>query len=74
MLLPPGLHRSALRAGAVLHVKLLGPGKTFCAHAPGAMGPLESGLKYFRDELAALIPPDAETLELTQPANAASNN
>jgi NADH-quinone oxidoreductase subunit F len=57
-----------------LHVKLLGPGKTFCAHAPGAMGPLESGLKYFRDELAALIPPDAETLELTQPANAASNN
>jgi NADH-quinone oxidoreductase subunit F len=31
-----------------MHVDLLGPGKTFCAHAPGAMEPLESGLKYFR--------------------------
>ena len=30
------------------HVGLLGPGRTFCAHAPGAMAPLESGLKYFR--------------------------
>jgi NADH-quinone oxidoreductase subunit F len=30
------------------HVGLLGPGKTFCAHAPGAMAPLASGLKYFR--------------------------
>ena len=30
------------------HVDLLGPGKTFCAHAPGAMAPLASGLKYFR--------------------------
>ncbi|CAD83178.1 NADH dehydrogenase I chain F [Candidatus Blochmanniella floridana] len=29
---------------------LLGPGKTFCAHAPGAMEPLKSALKYFRDE------------------------
>lgn len=38
-----------------LHTRLLGPGKTFCAHAPGAMGPLESALKYFGDELAALI-------------------
>lgn len=27
----------------------LGPGKTFCAHAPGAMGPLQSALKYFRE-------------------------
>ena len=53
-----------------LHVKLLGPGKTFCAHAPGAMGPLEAGLKYYRDELSALIPDDATTLSLTQAANA----
>ncbi len=28
----------------------LGPGKTFCAHAPGAAMPLESALKYFREE------------------------
>jgi NADH-quinone oxidoreductase subunit F len=26
----------------------LGPGKTFCAHAPGAMEPLQSALKFFR--------------------------
>ena len=57
-----------------LHTKLLGPGKTFCAHAPGAMGPLESGLKYFRDELAALIPDDATTPDSTQAANAVSNH
>ncbi len=31
-----------------MHTRFLGPGKTFCAHAPGAMAPLESGLKYFR--------------------------
>lgn len=28
----------------------LGPGKTFCAHAPGAMEPLQSAIKYFRHE------------------------
>lgn len=28
----------------------LGPGKTFCAHAPGAVEPLQSALKYFREE------------------------
>jgi NADH-quinone oxidoreductase subunit F len=32
------------------HVGLLGPGRTFCAHAPGAMAPLESALKMFRPE------------------------
>lgn len=32
------------------HVGLLGMGKTFCAHAPGAMAPLESALKHFRPE------------------------
>ncbi|MCV5409797.1 NADH-quinone oxidoreductase subunit F, partial [Escherichia coli] len=26
----------------------LGPGKTFCAHAPGAVEPLASAIKYFR--------------------------
>ncbi len=33
-----------------LHTKLLGPGNTFCAFAPGAMEPLQSALKYFRDD------------------------
>ena len=30
--------------------RFLGPGKTFCAHAPGAMEPLQSALKFFRPE------------------------
>jgi NADH-quinone oxidoreductase subunit F len=33
-----------------LHTHLLGPGNTFCALAPGAMEPLQSALKYFRDD------------------------
>jgi NADH-quinone oxidoreductase subunit F len=33
-----------------LHTKLLGPGHTFCALAPGAMEPLQSALKYFKDD------------------------
>ncbi len=32
------------------HVKFLGPGLTFCALAPGAMDPLNSALKYFRED------------------------
>lgn len=32
------------------HTKVLGPGNTFCAFAPGAMEPLQSALKYFRDD------------------------
>ena len=32
------------------HTHLLGPGHTFCALAPGAAEPLQSGLKYFRDD------------------------
>lgn len=28
----------------------LGPGKTFCAHAPGAVEPLQSAIKFFREE------------------------
>jgi len=35
--------------------RFLGPGKTFCAHAPGAMEPLQSALKYFRAEFEARI-------------------
>jgi len=33
-----------------LHTKLLGPGRTFCALAPGAMEPVQSALKFFRDD------------------------
>lgn len=32
------------------HTKSLGPGMTFCALAPGAMEPLQSALKYFRED------------------------
>lgn len=32
------------------HTHLLGPGHTFCALAPGAAEPLQSGLKYFWDD------------------------
>ncbi|MDA8164358.1 MAG: SLBB domain-containing protein [Desulfobacteraceae bacterium] len=32
------------------HVHLLGPGHTFCMLAPGAMEPLGSGLKHFRED------------------------
>ena len=34
-------------------VNFLGPGKTFCAHAPGAVEPLGSAIKYFREEFEA---------------------
>jgi NADH-quinone oxidoreductase subunit F len=32
------------------HTKWLGPGMTFCALAPGALEPLQSALKYFRED------------------------
>ena len=32
------------------HTKYLGSGNTFCALAPGAMEPLQSALKYFRED------------------------
>lgn len=32
------------------HVTYLGPGRTFCALAPGATAPLGSGLKYFKED------------------------
>ncbi|MBP8773107.1 MAG: NADH-quinone oxidoreductase subunit NuoF [Aeromonadaceae bacterium] len=37
--------------------RALGPGKTFCAHAPGAVEPLQSAIKYFRSEFEAGISP-----------------
>lgn len=36
-------------------VRGCGPGKTFCAHAPGAVEPLGSAIKYFRAEFEAGI-------------------
>ncbi|XBC39371.1 MAG: NADH-quinone oxidoreductase subunit NuoF [Buchnera aphidicola (Nurudea shiraii)] len=33
----------------------LSPGKTFCAHAPGAVSPLRSAIKYFRPEFESCI-------------------
>jgi NADH-quinone oxidoreductase subunit F len=35
--------------------KYMGPGNTFCAHAPGAMEPLQSGLNYFYDDFVSHI-------------------
>ena len=32
------------------HTRFLAPGNTFCALAPGAMEPLQSALKYFRED------------------------
>lgn len=32
------------------HTKYLGPGNTFCALAPGAMEPLQSAMKYFKED------------------------
>ena len=37
------------------HVSGLGPGRTFCALAPGAIEPLQSALKFFRDDFARHI-------------------
>ncbi|AEH39696.1 NADH dehydrogenase I chain F [Buchnera aphidicola (Cinara tujafilina)] len=34
---------------------MLGPGKTFCAHAPGAISPLYSAIKLFRKEFQMCI-------------------
>jgi NADH-quinone oxidoreductase subunit F len=38
-----------------LHTRLLGPGHTYCALAPGAMDPLASAMKYFKDDFDAHI-------------------
>ncbi|MEJ6525909.1 MAG: NADH-quinone oxidoreductase subunit NuoF [OM182 bacterium] len=37
------------------HVEYLGPGRTFCALAPGATAPLGSGLTLFEEEFAAHV-------------------
>jgi NADH-quinone oxidoreductase subunit F len=36
-------------------VRMMGPGNTFCALAPGAMEPLQSALKYFREDFERYI-------------------
>src|SRR3546814_173270 len=46
--------------------KLLGPGRTFCAHAPGAMEPLQSALKFFRAEFEAGVSPVAAKADALQ--------
>lgn len=38
--------------------RMLGPGNTFCALAPGAMEPLQSALKYFRADFERYLPGD----------------
>ena len=37
------------------HVEYMGPGRTFCALAPGATAPLGSGLRYFAEDFEKLI-------------------
>lgn len=37
------------------NAKYMGAGNTFCAHAPGAAEPLQSGLKYFHDDFVKHI-------------------
>ena len=37
------------------NAKYFGPGNTFCAHAPGAAEPLQSGLRYFHDDFVKHI-------------------
>ncbi|MFC4253022.1 NADH-quinone oxidoreductase subunit NuoF [Sinimarinibacterium flocculans] len=39
--------------------RLLAPGRTFCAHAPGAMEPLQSALKHFREDFERALAPAA---------------
>jgi len=46
--------------------KKLWIGKTFCAHAPGAMEPLQSALKYWRHEFEAKIKDHAPAREAEQ--------
>jgi len=43
--------------------RMLGPGNTFCALAPGAMEPLQSALKYFRADFERYIIHDNTLLE-----------
>lgn len=50
-------------------VNFLGPGKTFCAHAPGAVEPLGSAIKYFREEFEAGVAQVASTPRTPATAN-----
>jgi NADH-quinone oxidoreductase subunit F len=38
-----------------MHTRFLGPGRTFCALAPGAMEPLQSALEHFRGDFEAHV-------------------
>jgi NADH-quinone oxidoreductase subunit F len=49
----------------------LGPGKTFCPHAPGAMEPLQSALKFFRAEFDACVAPQPQTRQSPATENTA---
>jgi NADH-quinone oxidoreductase subunit F len=53
--LEAGQGRSGDIEQLLLMTRALGPGRTFCAHAPGAMEPLQSALKFFRAEFEAGI-------------------
>jgi NADH-quinone oxidoreductase subunit F len=44
-------------------VRMMGPGNTFCALAPGAMEPLQSALKYFREDFERYIVGNKSLLE-----------
>lgn len=43
-------------------VRMMSPGNTFCAFAPGAMEPLQSALKFFREDFERYLPVKAITL------------
>ncbi|TAK60873.1 MAG: NADH oxidoreductase (quinone) subunit F [Methylobacter sp.] len=43
--------------------RMLGPGNTFCALAPGAMEPLQSALKYFREDFEHYIVDQSVAME-----------
>ena len=43
--------------------RLLGPGRTFCAHAPGAMEPLQSALKHFKVDFERAVARGAQLSE-----------
>ncbi|WP_394752210.1 NADH-quinone oxidoreductase subunit NuoF [Crenothrix sp.] len=45
--------------------RMLGPGNTFCALAPGAMEPLQSALKYFREDFERYIVGSKAVVEQT---------
>ena len=47
------------------HTRYLGPGNTFCALAPGAMEPLQSALKYFKEDFLQYIKENKEAITVT---------